>query len=182
MGQLLSYDMHVRVLLYNLNPLPRAFGYLGFGVSYHSYLLNQPLHFPSWIQLPLSLSVTNGTRVCGVTVRVPISATSGTRVCRATVVIVPISATSGTSVYRATVVIVPVSVTSDRDEGLPCYGSYSTGFSYQWDEGLPCYGSYSTGFSYQWDTPDNTEMRSKQQSKGCYYYQIKLLLGGLSLN
>jgi hypothetical protein len=75
--------------------------------------------------------------------------------------------------------------------------------SYQWDEGLPCYGSYSTGsvtswtrvyhatvvcvpgfsyqglptvvrvpgFSYQGDTPDNTGIHNKQQSKeGCYYY------------
>ena len=36
------------VAFYDLNPLPREFGYLGigFGVSYHSYLSTQPQHFP----------------------------------------------------------------------------------------------------------------------------------------
>ncbi len=95
-------------LFYDQNPLPRVFGYLGFGfgVSYHSYLSTYHSHsyhsiFPVGIQLPFSLSVTNGTRVCRVTVvGVPVSALSGTRVYPATVVIIPGSATSWTALLR----------------------------------------------------------------------------------
>jgi hypothetical protein len=143
-------------LFYKLNPLPRSFGYLGFGLSYHSYLLNQTQHFPSWIQLPLSISVTNGSSDYSATVVIiPGSATSGTREYSATVVIIPGSATSGTREHSATVVIIPGSATSGtRDHSATV--ARIPDFSYPWNEGLLCYGNYSTGLSYQWDTPDNT--------------------------